>query len=96
MSKAWNIVETKAKLSEVLKRANIEPQIIENRGEPIAVILSMEEFNRLSQIAGENKKSATMKDFLRLSKNLSKKIQEEGTELNLPNRNDRKMPKLGE
>jgi prevent-host-death family protein len=96
MSKAWNIVDTKAKLSEVIKRANVEPQIIENRGEPIAVILSMEEFNRLNKIAGENKKSATMKDFLQLSKRLSKKIQEEGIEFNLPDRKDRKISNLGE
>jgi prevent-host-death family protein len=96
MGKAWNIVQTKAKLSEVLKRANFEPQVIESRGQPVAVIISMEEFVRLSQFGIKKLPKPTMKDFLQLSKRLSKKIKGDKIELILPDRKDRKIENLGD
>jgi antitoxin Phd len=43
----WQFQEAKAKLSEVVRLAAIEPQEITVRGEPAAVVLSMAEYQRL-------------------------------------------------
>ena len=46
----WQLQEAKARLSEVIKRAAKEgPQTITMRGEPTAVVISEEEFERLKR-----------------------------------------------
>ncbi|OUS72460.1 hypothetical protein B1748_24895 [Paenibacillus sp. MY03] len=47
----WQLQEAKNKLSYVVKKARDEgAQIISVRGEPTAIILSIEEYNRLTQM----------------------------------------------
>jgi len=46
---SWSVSEAKARLSEVLSRARRGPQVIENRGEAVAVVVSKAEFDRLQQ-----------------------------------------------
>lgn len=43
----WSVSEAKARLSELLARARRAPQVIENRGEGVAVVLSVAEYERL-------------------------------------------------
>jgi prevent-host-death family protein len=43
----WQLQEAKAMLSEVVKSAAREPQIITVRGEEKAVVLSMDEYRKL-------------------------------------------------
>jgi len=43
----WSITEAKAKLSEVVRRCQKEPQTITRRGVPIAEMISVAEFLRL-------------------------------------------------
>lgn len=92
MSKTWSVVETKAKLSEVLKRAALEPQVIESRGEPVAVVLSFEEYMALKARSGEagGKTESPMGRFLRASEALRRETG--GVDLELPPRTDRANP----
>lgn len=41
---AWSVAEAKQRLSEVLRNAAKEPQTIENRSRPVAVVVSAEAF----------------------------------------------------
>jgi prevent-host-death family protein len=54
----WNVATAKARLSELLKKARGGPQVIENRGEPVAVVLSTAEYQRLQQAAEAPRPSA--------------------------------------
>ena len=46
--RTWQLQEAKARLSEVIKQASKEgPQTITMRGEPTAVVLSKDEYERL-------------------------------------------------
>jgi prevent-host-death family protein len=45
---AWQLQEAKANLSELVKRAQREPQEITLHGKPVAVVLSKEAFAELS------------------------------------------------
>ena len=46
--KTWQLQEAKARLSEVIKQASEEgPQTITMRGEPTAVVISKDEYERL-------------------------------------------------
>lgn len=44
----WQLQEAKGKLSQVLKRAQTEPQVITLHGKEAGVILSFEEYKRLT------------------------------------------------
>lgn len=44
---SWSVSEAKAKLSALLAKARRVPQVIENRGEEVAVVMSMDEYRRL-------------------------------------------------
>jgi antitoxin Phd len=57
----WQLQEAKARLSEVVKSAREGPQEISVRGEPAAVVLSIEEYERL------NKKKLSLAEFVRRS-----------------------------
>ena len=43
----WQLQEAKAKFSEVVKLTALEPQEITVHGEPMAVVLSVKEYQRL-------------------------------------------------
>lgn len=42
----WTVAHAKARLSEVIERAQTEPQTITRNGRPSVVIVSVEEWNR--------------------------------------------------
>jgi prevent-host-death family protein len=49
MPSKWQMQDAKAKFSEVVRRAHAEgPQIVTHRGAETAVVLSIEEYRRLS------------------------------------------------
>jgi len=50
MTMRVSIAEAKSGLSELLKRAQKEPVIVTRRGEPDAVILPFEEYERLRRL----------------------------------------------
>jgi prevent-host-death family protein len=79
---SWSVSEAKARLSEVLSRARRGPQVIENRGEAVAVVVSKQEFDRLQQLRAEPRPSA-MAELLEVTR----KLKAEGElELELPPR----------
>jgi prevent-host-death family protein len=45
----WQLQKAKAMLSEVVKSAALGPQIITVRGEEKAIVLSMEDYNKLNR-----------------------------------------------
>lgn len=48
--RTWQLQEAKARLSEVIKQASREgPQTITMRGEPTAVVISKDEYERLKR-----------------------------------------------
>jgi len=60
--KTWQLQEAKAQLSEVIRQASKKgPQTITMRGEPTAVIISKEEYDRLKHPKG------SFVDFMRKS-----------------------------
>lgn len=51
--RTWQLQEAKARLSEVIKQASKEgPQTITMRGEPTAVVISINEYERLRRPKG--------------------------------------------
>jgi prevent-host-death family protein len=54
----WTLARAKAKLSEVVDRAQAEPQLITRNGKPSAVIVSAEEWARKTTRTG------SLADFL--------------------------------
>jgi len=74
----WQLQEAKAMFSEVVKEADLKPQIITVRGKEAAVILSYEEYKKLAsprQTLFEFIQSSPLRDI----------------ELNLPPRKAEKM-----
>lgn len=57
----WQMQEAKARLSEVVKRAQNQPQDITLHGKSVAVMISRETFDRLSQ------SQDSLVDFMRRS-----------------------------
>lgn len=55
---AWPVAEAKARLSELLQSAVTDgPQMIANRGRPVAVVVSVEEWER------KTRREGTLADF---------------------------------
>jgi len=82
----WNIATAKAELSRVLRRARRHPQVIENRGEPVAVVIAFDDYRRL---AVREQRALRWKSFLDLSAALR---AEGGVELDIPARGTRPSP----
>ncbi|MFZ1537696.1 MAG: type II toxin-antitoxin system Phd/YefM family antitoxin [Chromatiaceae bacterium] len=57
----WQMQEAKARMSELVKRAQIQPQDITLHGKSVAVVISREAFDRLSQAQD------SLVDFMRRS-----------------------------
>lgn len=57
----WQMQEAKARMSELVKRAQVQPQEITVHGKSVAVVISRETFDRLSQAQG------SLVDFMRRS-----------------------------
>jgi len=58
---AWQMQEAKARMSEMVKRAQTQPQDITVHGKSVAVVISREAFDRLSQTQD------SLVDFMRRS-----------------------------
>lgn len=56
--KSWTVAGAKAKLSEVIERAQSEPQTITRNGKPSVVVVSAEEWHRKTARKG------TLAEFL--------------------------------
>ena len=50
--RSWTVADAKARLSEVMERAQTDPQTITRRGKPSVVIVSAEEWARKTQRKG--------------------------------------------
>ena len=51
-SGSWTVADAKARLSEVIERAQTDPQIITQHGKPSAVVVSVEEWARKTERKG--------------------------------------------
>lgn len=60
----WNIARAKATFSKLLREAADAPQLIENRGREVAVVLSLDEYRRLSEHAERSNDDSRMREFL--------------------------------
>ena len=57
----WQLQEAKARMSELVKRAQVAPQGITLHGKPVAVVISQATFDTLSQANG------SLLDFMQAS-----------------------------
>ena len=88
MSRArWSIASAKAELSKVVRRAQRTPQVIENRGEPVAVVIGIDEYRRGSE---RRVRTAAWQGFLERTAALV--AETGGVELELPPRTPRPDP----
>jgi prevent-host-death family protein len=86
MSTRWSIATAKAEFSRLVSEARSEPQVIENRGRAVAVVVSSEEYQRLAQ--GQDATARWRAVF-----DLSAEIREEGgAAISLPRRRPRRSP----
>jgi len=88
----WSIARTKAKFSEVVRRAQKEPQFVENRGERVAVVVSAAEFERLRR-ADRGPDPTPVQKWLRLCDEL--RANGELVELEIPPREPEPFPERG-
>ncbi len=58
---SWQIQEAKARMSELIKQAQVQPQDITSHGKSVAVVMSRAAFDRLSRAEG------SLVDFMRSS-----------------------------
>jgi prevent-host-death family protein len=49
---SWQLQEAKARMSELVKSAQQQPQQITLHGKPVVVVLSKESFDRLTSVQG--------------------------------------------
>jgi prevent-host-death family protein len=85
-SRPWSIAAAKSGFSDVVRRAARAPQVIENRGEPVAVVLGFDEFRRMRD---RDDKVLRWREFLRFSAELR---ADGGWDLELPARAARPSP----
>ena len=57
-SESWTVADAKARLSEVIERAQRDPQVITRHGKPSVVVVSAEEWSRKTARKG------TLAEFL--------------------------------
>jgi prevent-host-death family protein len=76
----WQLQEAKAKFSEIVKQTKFAPQTITVRGEPVAVIVSMQKYQSLAkpkQSLHEFLSSSPLADAeLRISRNSSTTLRD--------------------
>ena len=59
----WNIASAKQQFSEVVRLAAEEPQAIYNREKPVAVIISVEEFEEFKQWRIQRERPTIVEQF---------------------------------
>lgn len=91
---AWNIVDAKGHLSEVVRAAREtgEPQRIAKRGRVVAVVLDNDRFEALRSAADRGRPEAGWQAFLAASAAVR---DAGGVTLPLPRRRSRRATKLG-
>lgn len=69
MTKAhWSVAQAKASLSRVLAEAALLPQVIERRGKPVAVVVSIDDYQQaLGDPADASTRLGKWRSFLRAS-----------------------------
>lgn len=86
----WSVAQAKASLSRLLTEAEKLPQVIEKRGKPVAVVISMEDYQQaLGDPADASVRLGRWRAFLRASRELRAKG---GVALSLPKRERRRSP----
>jgi len=85
-SSKWNVASAKAELSSLVRHAQRRPQVIERRGEPVAVVLGMDDYRALAE---KHDASGRWRQFLVTSAELR---EAGGAELRLPKREPRPSP----
>jgi prevent-host-death family protein len=86
MSDRWNVASAKAELSRVIARAKRAPQVIEKRGEPVAVVVGVHDYERMVE---RDRRAARWRSFLEISAELR---AEGGAQLEIPPRTSRRSP----
>ena len=81
----WNIAAAKQDLSRVLKAAQLEPQVIANRGRPIAAVIAYESLEPLLR-----KKSAVAPSLASLLDPLRTALHSADAEFVAPKRSTRR------
>ena len=62
----WSIAEARLHLSEVVKRSKTGPQVLENRGKPVAAVVDSETLSRLLGLAPLTKGALLLKNLARV------------------------------
>ncbi len=83
---SWNIAEAKQRLSEVVRAAREEPQLICNRGRPVAALLDIDEFERFRVWRDSGPRTGSLADAF---VEVRAVMVDEGYELWIPPRSDR-------
>ncbi len=65
--KAWDTQNAKAKLSLLLREAEASPQEICRHGKPIAVVISIQDYNKLVKTGNKIQTKPHLLDFLQNS-----------------------------
>jgi prevent-host-death family protein len=65
---SWNVAQAKQKLSELLRNAAGEPQLICNRGRPVAVVLNPQLFDEFQCWRDQRERSSLAEAFAELRK----------------------------
>ena len=86
---SWGLAEAKARLSEVLERAKVEPQIIEKRGRAVGVVVDIDQFGEAERRARLGSAESRIRSFLAAAAAVR---EAGGVELELPVRQPRKSP----
>jgi len=89
MSKAhWSVAAAKAELSRVIAQSSMAPQIIEKRGQPVAVVVSFADY-QLAVGEGGTLRGSKWQGFLEKSRELRVRG---GAVIELPARESRRDP----
>lgn len=83
----WKIAEAKKHFSQVLQEVKESPQIIYNRNTPVAVVITLNEFEEYEKYKQEHQQE-NIADFF---KHLRSVCKEEQYKLVVPERTDRQI-----
>lgn len=84
----WNVAQAKQRLSEVIREAAREPQIIYNRNQAVAAVISAEELAEYRALKANNETPRTLAEEFA---ELRQIMQEEGRDgLDIPPRTTRR------
>jgi len=83
---AWSVAEAKQRLSELLRSAAKEPQTIENRSQPVAVVVALDAFREFAAWRAQRRARSVGEAFAELRSLAAGS----GYRLVLPRRRDRR------